>query len=74
MKSVPITLADVARIVEAPQVKRGDASAYVRDDDGSIEGGRAVVLTINKQPGSDTRAVDEAIKAALGGLEVLVAR
>ncbi len=65
-----ITLADVARIVEAPQVKRGDASAYVRDSTGRIEGGPAVVLTINKQPGSDTRAVDEAIKAALQDLKL----
>ena len=60
-----ITLADVARVVEAPQVKRGDASAYVRKPDGQLEGGPAVVLTINKQPDSDTRAVDEAIKQAL---------
>ncbi|NND97089.1 MAG: efflux RND transporter permease subunit, partial [Pirellulaceae bacterium] len=65
-----ITLADVARVVEAPQVKRGDASAYVRDDQGAIEGGPAVVLTVNKQPGSDTRAVDEAIKQALIELNV----
>ena len=65
-----ITLADVARVVKAPQVKRGDASAYVREDDGTIEGGPAVVLTINKQPGADTRAVDKAVKEALRDLEV----
>ncbi len=65
-----ITLSDVARIVEAPQVKRGDASAYVRTAEGRIEGGPAVVLTINKQPGSDTRAVDEAIETALEELKV----
>lgn len=64
-----ITLSEVAKIVKAPQVKRGDASAFVRDADG-ISGGDAVVLTINKQPGSDTRAVDEAIKAALVDLRV----
>ena len=66
----PVTLADVARVVEAPQVKRGDSSAYQRMEDGSIEGGPAVVLTINKQPDGDTRAIDEAISAALDELRV----
>ena len=47
-----VTLNDVATITTAPKVKRGDASAYVRDADGRIDGGPAVVLTINKQPGS----------------------
>ena len=65
-----ITLSEVAKVVEAPQVKRGDASAFIRNADGQVEGGPAVVLTINKQPGSDTRAVDEAIKAALVDLKV----
>ena len=66
----PVTLADVARIVEAPQVKRGDSSAYRRTDDGSIEGGPAVVLTINKQPDGDTREIDDAIAAALDELRL----
>ncbi len=66
----PITLADVARVVNAPQVKRGDSAAYVRDEDGKIEGGPAVVLTINKQPGADTRAVDQQIIEALNDLKV----
>ncbi len=63
-----VTLSDVAEIVEAPQVKRGDASAFFRDGAMNIEGGDAVVLTINKQPGSDTRVVDDAIAVALGDL------
>ena len=65
----PITLADIARVVKAPQVKRGDASAFARNEDGTIEGGPAVVLTINKQPDGDTREVDDAIKAALEDLK-----
>ena len=67
----PVTLGQLARVVEAPQVKRGDSSAWLRETAGGGEaagewvGGDAVVLTANKQPGSDTRAVTEAIAAAL---------
>ncbi|MDB4694897.1 efflux RND transporter permease subunit [bacterium] len=64
-----ITLADVASIKTAPQVKRGDAAVFVRQEE-TLSGGPAVVLTVNKQPGSDTRAVDEAIKKALSELKV----
>ncbi len=52
-----------------PKSNAGDASAFVRDADGKIDGGPAVVLTINKQPGSDTRAVDEAIGETLKMLQ-----
>ncbi len=63
-----VTLAQIANIVEAPQVKRGDASSFVRTDSGAIEGGESVVLTINKQPGADTRMVDAAIAQAMQDL------
>ena len=66
----PITLSDIAKVVEGPQVMRGDSSVLLRTDNGEIEGGPAVVLTINKQPGADTRAVDEAIVQALEELKV----
>ncbi|SMP43812.1 heavy-metal exporter, HME family [Neorhodopirellula lusitana] len=66
----PITLQDVAKVVEGAQVMRGDSSAYLRDENQKIEGGPAVVLTINKQPGSDTRAVDQAISEALEELKI----
>ncbi len=66
----PITLADVAKVVEGPQVKRGDSSTFMRMEGGEVEGGPAVVLTINKQPGSDTRAVDTAIAEALAELKI----
>jgi HME family heavy-metal exporter len=65
-----ITLADVAKVVQGPQVKRGDSSTFMRVDGGEVEGGPAVVLTINKQPGSDTRAVDTAIAEALEELKI----
>jgi len=64
-----IVLGQVARVVEGPQVKRGDSSAYVRQDDGSFTGGPAVVLTINKQPGADTRAVSRQITEMVSRLE-----
>ncbi|MDZ4656083.1 MAG: efflux RND transporter permease subunit [Bythopirellula sp.] len=64
-----ITLSQVARILEGPQVKRGDSAAYNRSSDGTFAGGPAVVLTINKQPKSDTRAVTQAVVAALEELK-----
>lgn len=61
----PVLLSQVATVIEGPQVKRGDSSAYVRREDGSFEGGPAVILTINKQPNADTRAVTEKIMEAI---------
>ncbi|QDS97059.1 efflux RND transporter permease subunit [Adhaeretor mobilis] len=60
-----ITLSQVARIEEGAQVKRGDSSAFARNDQGEMVGGRSVVLTILKQPDADTRAVTNAVTAAL---------
>ncbi len=65
----PVLLSQVATVVEGPQVKRGDSSAYVRRPDGSFEGGPAVILTINKQPNADTRAVTEKIMEAIEELK-----
>ena len=63
-----ILLGQVARVVEGAQVKRGDSSAFVRDADGRYTGGPAVVLTINKQPGADTRNVSTEINELLKDL------
>lgn len=63
-----VLLEQVARVVEGPQVKRGDSAAFVRQPDGSFAGGPAVVLTINKQPDADTRLVTREITAALAEL------
>ncbi len=66
----PILLSQVAQVHEGAQIKRGDSSAFVRRDsvDGKpnpdFSGGPAVVLTVNKQPGADTRRVtDDVLKA-----------
>ncbi|WP_153556309.1 efflux RND transporter permease subunit [Roseimaritima sediminicola] len=64
----PIVLAQIARVVAGPQVKRGDSAAFVRTDSGEFSGGPAVVLTINKQPGADTRQVTDDVLAAIEDL------
>ena len=64
-----ITLSQVARVVEGPQVKRGDAAAYVRQDNKEFAGGPAIALTINKQPGADTRTVTQQIAEIISKLE-----
>lgn len=71
----PVLLSQVAQVVEGAQVKRGDSSAFVRtasenaDAQSTWSGGPAVVLTINKQPGADTRSVTNAIMQALDELK-----
>ena len=65
----PLLLDRVARVVEGPQVKRGDSSAFARGPDGQFDGGPAVILTINKQPKADTRLVTREITEALAELE-----
>lgn len=67
----PVLLYQVAEIHEGSQVKRGDSSAFVRksESDSLFSGGPAVVLTVNKQPGADTRAVTDNIVAALDELK-----
>ncbi len=56
----PVLLRQVARIVEAPQVQRGDSA---------VNGSPAVMLTITKQPGADTRVLTDQISAALQDLK-----
>src|SRR5262249_4753390 len=51
-----VLLEQVARVVEAPQTKRGDAS---------INGQPGVVLAVTKQPHADTRLVTEQVEEAL---------
>jgi len=65
----PVLVRHVARVIEGPQVKRGDSTAFARGQDGEYEGGAAVVMTVNKQPGADTRTVTAAVAATLARLE-----
>ncbi|HBN79750.1 MAG TPA: CusA/CzcA family heavy metal efflux RND transporter, partial [Planctomycetaceae bacterium] len=64
----PIALAQIANVVEGPQVKRGDSAAFMREGEGEYTGGPAVVLTVNKQPGADTRRVTEDVLSAIEDL------
>lgn len=73
----PVLLSNVAEVKLGPQVKRGDSSAFIRDDARGIDGwsgGPAVVLTINKQPGADTRQVTDDCLQALDELRSTLPR
>jgi len=56
----PVLLRQVAHVVEAPQVRRGDSA---------VNGVPAVMLTIAKQPGADTRLLTDQIAEALKELK-----
>ncbi|MDZ4783441.1 MAG: efflux RND transporter permease subunit [Planctomycetia bacterium] len=55
-----VLLGQVARVVEAAQVKRGDAA---------VNGKPAVMITVSKQPGADTRRLTDDIVRALKELQ-----
>jgi CzcA family heavy metal efflux pump len=61
----PVLLSQVANVVEGPETKRGDSSAFVCQPGGAFAGGPCVILTVNKQPGTDTRQLTERVTAAL---------
>jgi Cu/Ag efflux pump CusA len=65
----PVLIGQIARVVEGPEVKRGDSAAFVRGGDGQFTGGPAVVLTVNKQPNADTRKVTDDVVRALGEMK-----
>lgn len=69
-----VLLAQVARVVEAGQVKRGESSAFARGDDGAFDGGAGVVLTIQKQPNADTRDVTRRIVSAMREMQSTLPR
>ncbi len=56
----PVLLSQVAHVREAAQVKRGDAA---------VNGRPAVIMTISKQPGADTRVLTTNIVKALDELK-----
>ncbi|MCO5144324.1 MAG: efflux RND transporter permease subunit [Oligoflexia bacterium] len=52
----PILVEDIAEVIEAPRLKRGD---------GSFNGKPSVVMTVQKQPGADTVSITRAIESAI---------
>ncbi len=64
----PILLHQVADVKIAPAVKVGDSSTYIKNADGTTRGGPAIVLTIEKQVGEDTRRLSENILAQVDNL------
>jgi CzcA family heavy metal efflux pump len=63
LKTTPhrtILLDQVARVVEGPELKRGD---------GGVNGVAGVVVTVVKQPHVDTRALTDAVNKALNEIE-----
>lgn len=61
----PILLRDVARVVEGTQIKRGDAA---------LGGKPAVMLTVTKQPGADTRELTDQIMRVMEDLRSVMPR
>lgn len=57
---IPILLQDVASIEIGAALKRGDAS---------IDGKKAIVIQINKQPFADTPTVTEAVEKVMGEIQ-----
>ena len=55
----PVLVRDIATVAQRAQVKRGD---------GAINGTDGVVITIQKQPGTDTRAITDEINQAIDEL------
>src|SRR5581483_7248813 len=56
----PVLRADVAKVVEGAQVKRGDSS---------INGFPGIAVTVTKQPHTDTRDLTDRVKAAFAEVE-----
>ena len=57
----PVLVRDVATVAKRAQVKRGDAA---------INGNDGVVLTIQKQPGTDTRQLSDDIERAIAEMRL----
>lgn len=64
-----VTVAQIADVVEAPAVPLGSCSSLMKDADGKILHSQAVVLTVGKQPNTDTRGVTERVLEEAGYVE-----
>lgn len=64
-----VLLKHVADVKEGYQVKRGDSAAFFREKNEKFSGGPAVVLTVEKQPEKDSRALTQAVLDRLREME-----
>ncbi len=63
-----VLIREVADVRFGGPVKRGDGSVQVKTENG-VEGGSAVILAVQKQPGADTLKLDEEIDVVLDNLQ-----
>lgn len=63
-----VLIKEVAEVRFGGPVQRGDGSVRVKTDQG-IEGGSAVILAVQKQPGADTLQLDREIGTVLDALQ-----
>jgi CzcA family heavy metal efflux pump len=63
-----VKIKDVADVRFGGPVRRGDGGVHVKEG-GVVQGGSAVVLTVQKQPGASTLALDPRIDSALDQLQ-----
>ncbi|RLS80004.1 MAG: efflux RND transporter permease subunit [Planctomycetota bacterium] len=66
---VPIRIRDVATVGFGGPVRRGEGAATVRLEDGLLSGGDAVILAVQKQPGTGTLALTPRLDSALDSLQ-----
>jgi CzcA family heavy metal efflux pump len=65
---VPVLIKDVADVVFAGPVPRGDGGVRIREGD-AVSGGPAVILTVQKQPHANTLTLDADLDRALDQFE-----
>ncbi len=65
----PVLIQDVADVRWAGPVKRGDGSVLLRQENGQISGGSAVILAIQKQPDVNTLVLDPRVRDALSQIQ-----
>ena len=63
-----VLMKEVAEVRFGGPVKRGDGSVRVKADNG-VDGGAAVILAVQKQPGADTLQLDREISKVLDALQ-----
>lgn len=64
-----ILVGEVADVKFGGPVPRGQGSVWVKGEGGEIDGGDAIILAVQKQPGVDTVALDRSIQSALDELD-----